>query len=160
MIRNLQQLLAIREARLHALRAELVKAVAERAEVDREAAALDSELTQIAEQRRMWEDQWQNWLRDDRILRHGQEYNLYHVTLTAWAEDVQEQRAEVAMRLQAANEQVSIARDALLKAQQRVEVLRREHTARVTRTRAHAVGLVEARMLEDQEASRWPLHTP
>jgi hypothetical protein len=149
MMEKLKELLAVREARLLVLRSELAKALAERAGIDSELAALCAELQQIDEQHRVWEDQWQNWLQDDRVLRHGQDYNLYHVTLTAWAEGVRDKQAQVQVRRASADEQVNTARKAVLKAQQRVDLLRREHTAAVRRTRARTAGLIESRAIED-----------
>jgi hypothetical protein len=149
MMERLKKLLAVREARLLTLRADLTKVLAERSAVDGELATLDRELMQIDAQHRMWEDEWQNWMRDDRVLRHGQDYNLYHVTLSAWSSDVQERRTDVEAQRAEIDVRVQAARTGLLKAQQRVDLLSREYRTAVTRMRARRVGLAEARTLEE-----------
>ena len=153
MIGELQQLLAVRDTRLKALQSHLAAQLALLAEVEAELATIDAELAQIASQRTLWEQQWQHWLREDRVLQHGQDYNLSHVALSAWECDAKQARAEIADRHRTAAAAADAAKHAVMRAQVRLDVLsgmlgdaRRLH-------RARQAALLDSR-LQDEQVSR------
>lgn len=123
---QLRNLLEIREIRLRRLQDELARQRAALALVDEEIASIDSELAQIARQRVLWEHEWQQWLQRDGVLRHGQDYNLSHVALSAWQQDAMQARTEASVRREQAAARTDQVRQQLLKAQQRVEALRQQ----------------------------------
>jgi hypothetical protein len=146
---DLHKLVVVREARLQVAQAALTRTHAALAAVDLELATLDGELQEIAQQRAVWENQWQSWLHEDCVLRHGQDYNLCHVNLSAWERDVREQRTEVEERRQAAEEEVRTARSAVLAAERRVELLKEELASEIRRRRSRHISLMESRAQEE-----------
>lgn len=123
MIGELQQLLSVRQVRLGALQSSLARQLLLLGEVDAAMAAIDAELAQIAAQRAIWEQQWQHWLREDRVLQHGRDYNLSHVALSAWAGEAAQARAEIAERHRVESAAAQAAREAVMQAQKRVDAL-------------------------------------
>ncbi|MET0533992.1 MAG: hypothetical protein ABW171_07180, partial [Steroidobacter sp.] len=123
---QLHNLLEIREIRLRRLQDEFARQRAVLALVDEEIASIDNELAQIARQRVLWEHEWQQWLQRDGVLRHGQDYNLSHVALSAWRQDAMQARAETWIRREQAAAQVDQVRQRLLKAEQRIRALRQQ----------------------------------
>lgn len=149
MIHTLEKLSALHEAHLHAAQALYARETAVLAAIDQERIDVDGELRLIGDQRAAWETQWQQWLREDGVLRRGQEYNLYHLTLSAWEEEVRERLDEVLERHRAAKEKVDAARAAMLRQQSRLDVLRRELATAKTRWRSQRIGRAESRAIDD-----------
>ena len=129
MIDHLQTLVSVREAHLRSAQTEFARTAVALAAIDQELTAIDDELRMIDQQRSAWETQWQKWLREDGVLRRGQEYNLYHLRLSAWENEVREQRAEVRERHRAAEDALDAARASMLRNQLRVDLLKRELAA-------------------------------
>jgi hypothetical protein len=149
MIDYLQQMLAVREAHLRSAQAEFARTAAALAVIDQELAAVDDELRLIDQQRSAWETQWQKWLREDGVLCRGQEYNLYHLRLSAWESEVREQRAEVGERHRIAQDAVSAARASMMSNQLRADLLKRELAAAKKKWLAQHMGRIESRAIED-----------
>ncbi|GFE82382.1 hypothetical protein GCM10011487_43820 [Steroidobacter agaridevorans] len=122
-ILKLAQLHRIRVARLVALESDLRTKITALREVEAEAAACQSELEQAHRQRESWENEWQSWLRTHGVLSRGEEYNRYHIALTAWERDLQEQLAEIQVRQRAAGDAVDAARRVVRKAEARLAAL-------------------------------------
>lgn len=150
MIEQLRQVLAVREAHLQTMRARLSELQAVLTEVDAEVAAIDGELQQIADQRATWEREWQHWLHHDRVLRHGQDYNLTHVALSIWEQDTRELRAEVWQRREAAASDVGAARALVLTAQRKADALREKLREAERLRRAQFEAMIDARAIEDR----------
>jgi hypothetical protein len=123
---QLQTVLSIRELRLELVRAELAQRLAELAEIDAELRAAADEIARVAQQRALWEHEWQRWLHQDGVLRHGQDYNLSHVALSAWEQDAKAAYDEILARREQAAAVVNEVRQRLAKAQQRCDVMRDE----------------------------------
>jgi hypothetical protein len=153
---QLQQVLAVREAHLQTMRARLAELQAALAAVDAEVAVIDRELQMIAAQRATWESEWQQWLQQDRVLRHGQDYGLMHMALSIWEQDAHEARAEVWQRRAAAASEVDAARAVLLAAQLKADALKEKlrETEKLRQARREAV--LDERM-SDEVMSRWRL---
>lgn len=154
MIERLRTLLAVREAHLATTRSELARRAQALAIVDLELAAVDDELRLIAHQRSAWERGWQSWLREDGMLRRGQEYKLFHLRLAAWENEQREQRAEVDERHRAALAAVAETRAVIVKEQLRVDVLQRELVSMRRRLQLSRVNLIESRAGEDRVPGR------
>ena len=149
MISYLQTMLAVREAHLRASEAEFARTAAALAVIDRELAAIDDEQRLIDQQRSAWETQWQQWLREDGVLCRGQEYNLYHLRLSAWESEVRERRAEVRERHRTAADAVNAARSSMLGNQLRADLLKRELVSAKKEWLSRRMGRVESRAIED-----------
>lgn len=145
MIEQLRKLLAVREAHLQALRGKLLALQAVLARIDEEVAVLDAELQQISTQRAHWERAWQHWLHQDRMLRHGQDYNLTHVALSAWERDAQEARAEVRQRREQAANDVAAQRSLVLNAQRKVDAIQEQLQQARRRQRATREAILDSR---------------
>lgn len=156
LMEQLRNLLVIREIRLRRLHDEFARQRAVLALVDAEIASIESELAQIARQRVLWEHEWQQWLRRDGVLRHGQDYNLSHVALSAWQHDAMQARAEASVRREQAAAQVDQVRQRLLKAEQRVQALRQQlHDIKHERV-VQRVALDDSRAQDESFASSIP----
>lgn len=153
---QLRNLLEIREIRLRRLQDELARQRAALALVDEELASIDSELAQIARQRVLWEHEWQQWLHRDGVLRHGQDYNLSHVALSAWQEDAMQARAEASIRREQAAEKVDQVRQRLLKAEQRVQALRQQLQDMQRQRVVQRVALDDSRAQDEAVAGSMP----
>ena len=149
---QLQAVLTIRELRLESIRAELAQRVAELAALDTELQAAADEIARVARQRALWEHEWQRWLHQDGVLRHGQDYNLSHVALSAWEQDAKAAYDEIfGMRTQAAAVADEV-RQRLAKAQQRCDVMKDElHRLRRLES-ARRAALLDSRSQEDAAA--------
>lgn len=154
MIEHLRQVLAVREAHLQTMRAHLAELQAALTAVDEEVAVIDRELQQIAEQRATWEREWQQWLRHDRVLRHGQDYSLMHMALSIWEQDTRELRAEAWQRREAAASEVDAARSVLLKAQRKADALRDKLNETQKLRQAQLEAVLDERAHDDVMA-RW-----
>lgn len=150
MIEQLRQVLAVREAHLQTMRARLSELRAVLAAVDAEVASIDGELQQIADQRATWEREWQHWLHHDRVLRHGQDYNLTHVALSIWEQDARELRVEIWQRREAAASDVDAARALVLTAQRKADALREKLREAQRLRRAQLEAMIDTRAIEDR----------
>ena len=149
MISQLQQLLSVRELRVNRIRAEFAVASAALAEIEAELASINEELAQIAQQRAAWERDWQHWLHQDRVIRHGQDYSLAHTALSAWEQDANQVHHQVSNRHAKALSEVLSIRARLLKAEQLLEVLRQELRAMQRRDYARRIALAESRLQDE-----------
>ncbi len=149
---QLRDLLTIHEMRRERLRAELAQRLAALAAVDEELGAVDDELAQIARQRLEWEHAWQRWLYDDRVLSHGQDYNLSHLALSAWERDARQARDEISARHVRAAAEVDEVRRRLVKAERRLEVLQEWLHERWRRQAARRCALVDSRSQDEARA--------
>lgn len=149
MIGQLEPLLAIRQVRLQSLQAELGRRMTRLARIDEEIDAVDRELAQIAEQRTIWENAWRYWQRDDRLLRHGQDYNLTHVALSAWERDTRQLREEVCARREEAAAEVREMRVQVLAMLAKVDALREQLEEMRGRERARRAALLDSRVHDD-----------
>lgn len=145
MIEQVRRLLAVREAHLQALRGRMIELLAALSQVDEEVAVLDAELQQISTQRAQWERAWQHWLHHDRMLRHGQDYNLTHVALSAWERDAREARAEVWQRREQVADDVAAQRSLVLSAQRKVDAIQEELRQARRRQRAAREAMLDSR---------------
>jgi hypothetical protein len=142
---QLQQLLRIRVLRLDCLRSELARELAALRVVDDELAIAADEVARAAQQRVLWENDWQQWLHRDGVLRHGQEYNLSHVALSAWEQDAKEVHDEVLGRREQAAAVVKEVRQRVLKAEQRCEALREQLESQRRQQLFRRAALVDSR---------------
>jgi hypothetical protein len=149
MINQLQQLLSVRELRVNRIRSELALAAAALAEIEDELAGINEELAQIAQQRAAWERDWQHWLHEDRVIRHGQDYSLAHTALSAWEQDANHVHRQVSARHAKALAEVLSIRARLLKAEQLLEVLRQELIATQRREAVRRIALAESRLQDE-----------
>lgn len=149
MISQLQQLLSVRELRVNRIRSEFSLAAAALAEIDAELASINEELAQIARQRAAWERDWQHWLHQDRVIRHGQDYNLAHTALSAWEQDANQVHQHVSKRHAQALDEVLAIRARLLKAEQLLEVLRQELRSLQRRDCVRRIALAESRSQDE-----------
>ena len=149
MISQLQQLLSVRELRVKRIRSELALASAALAEVEDELASINEELAQIAQQRAAWERDWQHWLHEDRVIRHGQDYSLAHTALSAWEQDAHHVHEKVSTRHAEALADVLSIRARLLKAEQLLEVLRQELRTIQRRDYVRRIALAESRLQDE-----------
>lgn len=152
---GLGKLLEVRSARLEAAKGYLARMAADLAAAGRELAAVDAELRQIGEQRNAWEQEWQSWLRGSGAVHHGQEYNLYHLQLTAWENDAREQREEVQRHFAAANARVAAARAARLEAERRYRQMADRVEASARSLRARRASTASSSAIEDLVMHRW-----
>lgn len=146
---QLRKLLAVRELRLKRIRAQLARVLSAFEAVDSELACVDAELRQIAQQRQAWERDWQQWLRQNGVVRHGQDYNLAHTALSAWERDAAKAREEILVRHRRALEQVQAAKQLMLKAEQQLQALRDQVRDQERRGRARRAALFESRQQDD-----------
>jgi hypothetical protein len=149
MISQLQQLLSVRELRVNRIRSELALASATLAEIADELASINEELEQIAQQRAAWERDWQHWLHQDGVIRHGQDYSLAHTALSAWEQDANHVHRQVSTRHAKALAEVLSIRARLFKAEQLLEVLRQELRAMQRRDYLHRIALAESRLQDE-----------
>ncbi len=149
MIGQLQLLLSVRELRVNRIRSELVLAMTALTEIEAELASINEELEQIARQRAAWERDWQHWLHQDRVIRHGQDYSLAHTALSAWEQDANQAHREVSTRHAQAWERVLSIRAQLIKAEQLLEVLREELRSRQRREFLRRIALAESRSQDE-----------
>jgi hypothetical protein len=156
---QLHAVLSIRELRLELVRTELAKRLAELAEIDAELRVAADEIARVARQRALWEHEWQRWLHQDGVLRHGQDYNLSHVALSAWEQDAKVAYEEILVRRQRAAALADEVRQRLLKAQQRCDVMK-EELHRVQRLEsAKRAALLDSRSQDDAAARGTSLQT-
>jgi hypothetical protein len=149
---QLQAVLTIRELRLELVRAELAQRLAELAAVDAELQVAADEVARVARQRVLWEHEWQRWLHEDGVLRHGQDYNLSHVALSAWEQDAKVAYDEVLARREQAAAVADEVRRRLAKAQQRCDVMKDElHRLQRLET-ARRAALLDSRSQDDAAA--------
>jgi hypothetical protein len=149
MMSQLQAVLTIRELRLELVRAELAQRLAELAAVDVELRAAADEVARVAGQRVLWEHEWQRWLHQDGVLRHGQDYNLSHVALSAWEQDAKATYDEIAAKREQAAAVANEVRQRLAKAQQRCDVMK-EELHRLRRVEAsRRAALLDSRSQDD-----------
>lgn len=149
---QLQAVLNIRELRLELVRAELAQRLAELAAVDAELRAAADEVERVAQQRVLWEHEWQRWLHQDGVLRHGQDYNLSHVALSAWEQDAKAAYDEVLARRQQAAAAADEVRQRLVKAQQRCDVMKEELHRLQRLESARRAALLDSRSQDDAAA--------
>jgi hypothetical protein len=149
---QLHAVLSIRELRLQLVRAELAERLAELAEVDAELKAAADEVNRVAQQRALWEHEWQRWLHQDGVLRHGQDYNLSHVALSAWEQDAKAAYDEVLVRREQAATAADEVRRRLAKAQQRCDVTRDELQRQQRLESARRAALLDSRSQDDAAA--------
>jgi septation ring formation regulator EzrA len=149
MIAQLRLLVGVRELRLSKLRAELALRTAAFAEVAAELATLDEELAQIARQREAWERDWQHWLHQDRVIRHGQDYSLAHTALSAWERDARQAHEEVWARHEQAGAELRIIRSKVLKAEQLLQALREQLQTMERREHRRRIALAESRLQDE-----------
>jgi hypothetical protein len=148
-IEQLRQVLGVRGAHLQRMRARLTELQSVLAGVDEQVAILDCELHQIADQRARWERDWQHWLHHDRVLRHGQDYNLTHMALSSWEQDTRELRADVWQRREAAASDVDAARTLVLTAQRKADALRDKLQEAERLRRAQLEAVLDSRAHDD-----------
>jgi hypothetical protein len=144
-IHKLAQLHRVRASRLVALERDLRTRMAALREIEDEAAACQSELDQAQRQRDAWENEWQSWLRTNGVLSRGEEYNRYHIALTAWERDLKEQLAEIQVRQRVAADAVDSARRVVRQAQARLAAL----AERIARTRRSIIQTRDLRLQRD-----------
>jgi hypothetical protein len=149
---QLQAVLTIRELRLELVRAELAQRLAELAAIDAELQVAADEIDRVARQRVLWEHEWQRWLHQDGVLRHGQDYNLSHVALSAWEQDTKAAYDEIAARREQAAAAANEVRQRLLKAQQRCDVMREELQRQHRLESSRRVALLDSRSQADAAA--------
>jgi hypothetical protein len=149
---QLQAVLTIRELRLELVRAELAQRLAELAAIDAELQVAADEIERVARQRVLWEHEWQRWLHQDGVLRHGQDYNLSHVALSAWEQDAKAAYDEIAARREQAAAAANEVRQRLLKAQQRCDVMREELQRQHRLESSRRVALLDSRSQDDAAA--------
>jgi hypothetical protein len=149
---QLQAVLSIRELRLQLVRAELAERLAELAAIDAELKAAADEIDAVARQRALWEHEWQRWLHQDGVLRHGQEYNLSHVALSAWELDAKAAYDEVLARRKQAEAAADEVRKRLAKAQQRCDAMRDELHRLQRQESARRAALLDSRSQDDAAA--------
>jgi hypothetical protein len=149
---QLQAVLTIRELRLELVRAELAQRLAELAAIDAELQVAADEIDRVARQRVLWEHEWQRWLHQDGVLRHGQDYNLSHVALSAWEQDAKAAYDEIAARREQAAAAANEVRQRLLKAQQRCDVMREELQRQQRLESSRRVALLDSRSQDDAAA--------
>ena len=150
----LQQLLRVRELRLDGLRAELARELAALRAVDEELTVAASEVARAALQRTIWEHDWQQWLRHDGVLRHGQDYNLSHVALSAWEQDAREVHDEIAVRREQAAVIVGEVRQRVLQAERRCAALREQLQTLRRQWLARHAALMDSRANDEAAARR------
>jgi hypothetical protein len=149
---QLQAVLTIRELRLELVRAELAQRLAELAVIDGELQVAADEIARVARQRTLWEHEWQRWLHQDGVLRHGQDYNLSHVALSAWEHDAKDAYDEVFARREQAATVANEVHQRLAKAQQRFDVMKEElHRLRRLEL-AKRAALLDSRSQDDAAA--------
>jgi hypothetical protein len=149
---QLHAVLTIRELRLELVRAELAERLAELAAIDAELQAAGDEINRVARQRTLWEHEWQRWLHQDGVLRHGQDYNLSHVALSAWEQDAKDAYDEVLARREQAAAAADEVRRRLAKAQQRCDVMRDELQRLQRLESARRAALLDSRSQDDAAA--------
>jgi hypothetical protein len=149
---QLHAVLSIRELRLELVRTELAQRLAELAEIDAELQAAADEVNRVAQQRALWEHEWQRWLQQDGVLRHGQDYNLSHVALSAWEQDAQALYEEVLARREQAAAAADEVRRRLAKAQLRCDVMKYELQRLQRLESATRVALLDSRSQDDAAA--------
>lgn len=150
---QLRLVLKIRQLRLECLRIELSRRLAALFVVDQELSAAAGEVARVAQQRAIWEHEWQQWLHEDGVLRHGQDYNLSHIALSAWEQDVQEIYDEVLARREQAAAEVNEIRQRLLLAEQRCEALQKQLCALERQQVSRRAALIDSRS-QDEAAAR------
>jgi chromosome segregation ATPase len=146
-VHKLAQLHRVRASRLVALERDLRTKIAALREIEDEAAACQSELEQAQRQRDAWENEWQSWLRTQGVLSRGEEYNRYHIALTAWERDLREQLTEIQVRQRVAADAVDSARRVVRHAQARLAAL----AERIAQTRRSIARTVEQRRQRDTD---------
>lgn len=154
MIEQLERLLALRTMRASKAQGELARRRQAFGEVAEELATIDAQRQQIERQHRAWEGQWRRWLREDGVLHHGQEYNLYHVKLSAWRREIEEQRVAIECRYRLAEEELHAARARLVKLQRQSDVIRHELEAARKALRAYRNDIEEAYAIEELVSHR------
>jgi len=150
---QLQTVVTIRELRLELVRTELAQRLAELAAVDAELQAAADEIARVAQQRALWEHEWQRWLHHDGVLRHGQDYNLSHVALSAWELDAKAAYDEIFAKREQAAAVADEVRQRLLKAQQRCDVMKEELHRLQRQESARRSALLDSRS-DDEAAAR------
>jgi chromosome segregation ATPase len=146
---QLRNLLAVRELRVNRIRAELAQSMAVLADVDAELASINEELAQIARQRFAWERDWQQWLQQDRVIRHGQDYSLAHTALSAWGRDAKQAHEEVSARHERVVTEVRAIRQRLYKAEQLLQALQEQSRTIEHRRQMRRIALVESRSQDE-----------
>jgi hypothetical protein len=124
-IRRVECLRDARATRLAILYRDLHSRQAALAEAKAAVQAIQDELHQAQRQRASWEGEWQSWMSAHGILSRGEDYNRYHIALTAWERDVREELEEALSRAAAAAKDEATARERVVRAHKRLEVLRR-----------------------------------
>lgn len=150
---QLRLVLKIRQLRLECLRIELSQRLAALAVVDQELSNAAGEVARVARQRAIWEHEWQQWLHEDGVLRHGQDYNLSHIALSAWEQDAKEVYDEVFARREQAAAAVNEIRQRLLLAEQRCEALQKQLQAMERQHVSRRAALIDSRS-QDEAAAR------
>lgn len=153
MMEQLRKLIAIREVRLDRLRAELAQRLAALGRIDEELAGITAELAQIARQRVAWEHEWQRWMHHDRVLRHGQDYNLSHLALSAWERDARQAHEEVSVRRAQAAAEAGETRRRFAKAEQRFEALQEQLHKLVRQHASRRIALADSRSQDERVAA-------
>jgi hypothetical protein len=154
MIEQLERLLVLRTLRENKVHAELARRRHVRDEIADELATLDEQRRQIEQQHKAWESQWRRWLAEDGVLHHGQEYNLYHVKLSAWRREIEGQRTVVESRYRLAEQELLAARAQLVKRKRQSEVIRSELNAAQKALRMYQEDIEEAHAIEELVSHR------
>ena len=123
-IRRVERVCDARATRLAILYRELQSQQAALEEANAAVEAVRDELHQAQRQRASWEGEWQSWMSAHGILRRGEDYNRYHIALTAWERDIREELEEMQSRAAAAAKDEATARDRVVRARKRLEVMR------------------------------------
>jgi hypothetical protein len=152
---HLQQLIAVREARLQAVHVELNQALSALAEVDGELRLVDDELGQIRDQKAAWEGQWQHWLRQDGVLYRGQAYNLRHVSLASWENEVTDRRTKIKELHETMLSEVRRIRTIVLKMQQRIDLLKERLVGLCATQRSRRTDALDTQALEEITFHGW-----
>lgn len=146
---QLRNLLAVRELRVNRIRAELAQIMAVLADVAAELASVNEELAQIRRQRIAWEQDWQRWLQQDRLIRHGQDYSLAHTALSAWEQDAKQVHQEVSERREQVMVEVRAIRQRLHKAEQLLQAMQEQWRTVEHRRQVCRMALVESRSQDE-----------
>jgi hypothetical protein len=122
--------------------------------------ALDEELHNVHEQRRAWEQQWQQWLQNDGVLQRGHFYNLRNLSLAAWEVDVTERREPVVAARASAREDLDRIRSRFRPAYLRLHALDALFRADELRERAMHAEMRQDETLDEVTSHEWVVQHP
>ncbi|HEU4652644.1 MAG TPA: hypothetical protein VFS47_01585 [Steroidobacteraceae bacterium] len=155
-----QRVLDVRRVRLLQLERQVAEAAANLAAEEARLHALNEELQHVLDQRRSWEQQWQQWLQGDGVLHRGHFFNLRNLSVAAWEADVLDRREPIAQAKAEALATLEEVRSRLRPAYLRVRTLESLLKADALRECSTRDERLQSETLDEVTSYEWVAHPP